>query len=139
MRVQPYLCFEGACEEALAFYGKAIGAKVTFSMRNKETPDPAMCRPGTEEKIMHAEFQVGDSALMASDGMCTGKPNSRASRSIWSRKRMPRRNACSMRLARRQGGDAAGQDLLLLQLRHGDGPLRCRLDDLRAAADVTAT
>jgi PhnB protein len=67
MKVHSYLCFEGRTEEALKFYEKAIGAKVTMLMRYKDAPE-GMCTPGTEDKVMHSAFTVGDSELMASDG-----------------------------------------------------------------------
>jgi PhnB protein len=73
MQVQPYLTFEGRCEEALDFYGKAIGAKTEMMMRFKDSPDKSMSSPGNENKVMHASFKVGDSAIMASDGMAKGK------------------------------------------------------------------
>ena len=70
MQVQAYLSFGGRCEEALAFYKQAIGAEVTMMMRWKESPEPAMkAPPGREEKIMHAAFKVGETTLMADDGM----------------------------------------------------------------------
>lgn len=77
MQVQPYLFFDGRCEEALAFYRKAIGAEVEMMMRFKENPDPqpGMCAPGSEDKVMHACFKVGETAIMASDGHCNGKPS----------------------------------------------------------------
>lgn len=76
MEVQPYLFFEGVCEEALAFYQRAIGAKVIMKMLYKESPDKTMmCGSIDEKKIMHSAFQVGGSTICASDGMCTGKPN----------------------------------------------------------------
>ena len=77
MQVQPYLFFDGRCEEALDFYKKALGAKVEMLMRFKESPegkDKPMCSPGTEDKIMHSCFKVGDTAVMASDGYAKGKP-----------------------------------------------------------------
>ncbi len=76
MQVQTYLFFDGRCEEALEFYEGALGAKVEMMMRFKENPDPqpGMCAPGSENKIMHAAFHVGDSLVMASDGMAGGKP-----------------------------------------------------------------
>ena len=77
MNVQPYLFFDGRCEEALDFYRKTLGAEVTMLMRFSESPeprDPKMVPPGSENKVMHASFRVGDSTLMASDGNCTGKP-----------------------------------------------------------------
>ncbi len=77
MFVQPYLFLDGRCEEALDFYKKKIGADVTFMMRFKENPDkdaPGCAPKGGEDKIMHAAFKVGDTLVMASDGMCSGKP-----------------------------------------------------------------
>jgi PhnB protein len=78
MQVQPYLFFEGRCEEALAFYGKAIGAKIVDLMRFKESPEPPppdMCPPGSDDKVMHASFTIGETTVMASDGRASGQPN----------------------------------------------------------------
>jgi PhnB protein len=78
MNVQPYLFFEGRAEEALAFYTKALGTKVDMVMRNNEAPEPpppGMLPPGSENKVMHASFKVGDTDVMLSDGRCSGKPN----------------------------------------------------------------
>lgn len=78
MFAQPYLFFDGRCEEALAFYRKAIGAEVTMLMRNNESPDPhppGMLPPGSENKILHCSFTVGETTILASDGHCAGKPN----------------------------------------------------------------
>ena len=73
--VQPYLFFEGRCEEALAFYRGALGAEVTMLMRFKESPDPGMVAPGTGDNVMHASFRIGDTTVMASDGRCLGQPS----------------------------------------------------------------
>jgi PhnB protein len=75
MQVQPYLNFNGRCEEALAFYGKALGAKIEMLMRFKDSPDPGMVTPGSEEKVMHSSFRVGDATVLASDGRCQGQTN----------------------------------------------------------------
>ena len=70
MKVQAYITFSGRCEEALAFYKKAVGAEVTGLMRWKESPDKDMKgSPGFEEKIMNAAFRIGETQLMADDGM----------------------------------------------------------------------
>jgi len=74
MQIQPYLTFEGRCEEALEFYKKALGAEVTALMRFKDSPDPGMCAPGAGDKVMHSAFRIGDSTVMASDGRCVGNP-----------------------------------------------------------------
>jgi len=75
MLVQPYLNFDGRCDEALEFYKKAIGAKVGMLMRFKDAPDQCMISPGSENKVMHSSFQVGETTIMASDGRCTGRAN----------------------------------------------------------------
>ena len=78
MNVQPYLFFDGRCEEAIEFYRKALGAEVSMLMRYKDSPEPpqpGMVPPGSENKIMHASLRIGDTTLMASDGHCQGKPN----------------------------------------------------------------
>ena len=75
MQVQPYLFFEGRCDEALAFYRRALGAEVTAVMRFKESPDPGMIQPGAEDKVMHASFRVGETTVLASDGRCEGRPS----------------------------------------------------------------
>jgi len=73
MHVNPYLMFDGRTEEALAFYQQAIGAQVQMLMRFKENPEPQYNPPGSDEKIMHAGFMVGDTMIMATDGECGGK------------------------------------------------------------------
>jgi PhnB protein len=75
MQVQPYLNFNGRCEEALAFYGKALGAKIEMVMHFKDSPDPSMVSPGSENKVMHSSFRVGDAIVLASDGRCQGETN----------------------------------------------------------------
>ena len=77
MHVQPYLFFNGRTEEAIEFYRTALGATNVELMRNKDSPEPSppgMLPPGSENKIMHASFKVGDSTILASDGRCDGKP-----------------------------------------------------------------
>lgn len=78
MHVQPYLYFDGRCEDALEFYRHALGAHVTLLMRYNESPEPlppGMVPPGAENKVFHATFHIGDTALQASDGQCQGRPN----------------------------------------------------------------
>jgi PhnB protein len=72
MQVQSYLMFNGRTEEALEFYKKAVGAKVEMVMRFKDAPE-GQCAPGSENNIMHSSFKIGDTVLMASDGMCSGE------------------------------------------------------------------
>jgi PhnB protein len=75
MQIQPYLFFDGRCDEALEFYKKAIGAKVAMLMRWKDSPDQSVCTPTNADKVMHSQVEIGDTTVMASDGRCTGHPN----------------------------------------------------------------
>ena len=75
MFIQPYLFFDGRCDEAIEFYKKAIGAEVEMLMRWKDSPDKSMCSPGNENKVMHSCIKIGETSVMASDGRNTGKPN----------------------------------------------------------------
>jgi PhnB protein len=77
MPVTPYLFLDGRCEEAIEFYKKTLGAKVEMMMRFKEGPEPpqpGMCPPSSDEKIMHACVRIADTQVMASDGRCGGAP-----------------------------------------------------------------
>ena len=74
--IQPYLMFNGRCEEAIEFYKKALGAEVAMVMRYKESPEPpppGMMTDNWGDKIMHASFKVGGNLIMASDG-CSAEP-----------------------------------------------------------------
>jgi PhnB protein len=76
--IQPYLFFNGNCEQAVEFYRKALGAEVQMMMRFKESPEPpppGRVPPGFENKIMHTSFRVGQTIVMASDGCATEKPS----------------------------------------------------------------
>ncbi|MBQ4853904.1 VOC family protein [Rhodanobacter sp. B2A1Ga4] len=78
MQVQPYLFFDGRCEEAITFYRQAIGAEVVMLMRYADGPDgSAQCPDGTQppaDKVMHACLQIGASQVLVSDGFCGGQP-----------------------------------------------------------------
>jgi PhnB protein len=76
MLIQPYLFFDGRCEEAITFYRKALGAEVEILMHYKESPGPMP--PGTHadfgNKVMHANLRIGDGSVMMADD-CMGHPN----------------------------------------------------------------
>ena len=77
MQTQPYLFFDGRCEEAINFYRKAAGAEILMLLRFKESPEPpqpGMIPPGAENKVMHAALRIGGSTVLMSDGHCKGKP-----------------------------------------------------------------
>ena len=78
MKIEPYLFFNGRCEEAMAFYKEALGAEVTLQMRMNESPEPhppGCLPPGFEHKIMHANLRIGETNLMVSDGNNAMQPS----------------------------------------------------------------
>jgi PhnB protein len=77
MKIEPYLVFNGRCDEAIEFYRNALGATVEFLMRHDESPEQApegMLPPDWGRKVMHASLSVGGATLMASDGKSTERP-----------------------------------------------------------------
>jgi PhnB protein len=72
MHIEPYLFFEGRCEEAIDFYKNAAGASVEMLMRFKDSPETGdnSMMPADKNKIMHASFRIGDTLVGASDGGC---------------------------------------------------------------------
>src|SRR5207248_673862 len=70
-RVEPYLYFNGRCEEALEFYKQSIGAKVAVHARIGDVPG-SNAPPGSAGKVMHAHMKVGDTTVLASDGQSSG-------------------------------------------------------------------
>ncbi|MBF0585174.1 MAG: VOC family protein [Magnetococcales bacterium] len=76
MKVEPYLFFEGRCEEAIDLYRRVLGAEVTFLLRYRESPEPPEHWPNPDvgDRVMHANLRLGDTMVMLSDGMCNGKP-----------------------------------------------------------------
>jgi PhnB protein len=75
MNIQPYLFFDGRCEEAIAFYQQTLGAEVGMLMRWKDSPDKSMCTPTNAEKVMHSSLRIGEATVMMSDGRNTGHPD----------------------------------------------------------------
>ena len=73
--IQPYLNFDGRCEEALNFYRSALGAEVDMMMRFKDSPEPHGCGAEAGDKIMHSSFRVAGNTVMASDCRGSGKPS----------------------------------------------------------------
>lgn len=65
--IDAYLNFNGNCAEAMLFYEKALGGKIEMMMTFGQSPDPAMCQPGAEDRILHASLLVGEQRLLASD------------------------------------------------------------------------
>ena len=82
MQILPYVFYDGRCEEAIAFYKKAVGAEVKMLTRFSENPDLTQkdCPDGTPtpvvapDKVMHADVSIGGSSVLMSDGHAGGQP-----------------------------------------------------------------
>ena len=80
MHIEPYLFFDGRCDEAIDFYRSALGAELEMLMRYEESPEPPPADkvpPGSGHKVMHASLRIGETRVMASDGFCAGQPSFR--------------------------------------------------------------
>lgn len=78
MIIQPYVNFDGRCDEAIDFYKKTLGAKVEKLLRFKDNPEPPSAECAAQfdpDKVMHAQLQIGNSVIMASDSRSTGNPD----------------------------------------------------------------
>jgi PhnB protein len=65
-----YLFFDGTCAQAMRFYERVTGGKITAMLKYSESPepvDPAHCGPGDMDRIMHASLVIDGRNLMASD------------------------------------------------------------------------
>lgn len=72
MQFVPYLNFDGNCAEAIALYAQLFGGKIVHQMHFGEMPPNEDMPPLSEaakQRIMHAQLQVGDQTIMASDAL----------------------------------------------------------------------
>jgi PhnB protein len=67
MQVNPYLFFNGNCEEALNYYQKALGARIEARMPYGDGPADMPIPADWKSKIMHARITIDGEVLMASD------------------------------------------------------------------------
>jgi hypothetical protein len=129
MHTQVYLFFDGRCDEALEFYKKNLGIEVEMLMRFKDAPkqNEAMCTPGSENKVMHSCFKLGDWRVMASDGR--GQADLPRLRTVAVSEGGGRGGSGVQRAERRRtGADAADEDVLLAKIWYGGGQVRRRMD-----------
>jgi PhnB protein len=67
MQCNPYLTFNGNCEQAFKVYEKVLGGKILAMMKFSETPASDQHGPEFRDKIVHARLSFGNNILMASD------------------------------------------------------------------------
>jgi len=67
MQLNPYLHFNGNCEEALKFYEQTLGARIDGLQRFAGSPAAEHAPPEWGDKVLHARLRIGNDILMASD------------------------------------------------------------------------
>src|SRR5215831_15025000 len=67
MHINPYLNFNGQCDEAIKFYEQALGARLNFKMTWGESPMAKELPAAAHNLIMHATLAIGDGSLMMAD------------------------------------------------------------------------
>lgn len=67
MQLNPYLLFNGQCEEAFKYYERVLGGKITAILLHEGSPGASHVPPEWGKKVMHAHMTVGDQVLMGSD------------------------------------------------------------------------
>ena len=67
MHLNPYIFFNGDCEEAFKFYEQTLGAKIDGMLTHAGTPAEEHVPAEWRDKIIHARLIIGDTPLMASD------------------------------------------------------------------------
>lgn len=68
MQINPYLHFNGQCEEAFNFYAQCLGGKIDFMLTYAGTPVEQHVPAEWQSKILHATLAVGDQILQGADG-----------------------------------------------------------------------
>lgn len=68
----PYFILNGRTEQAVAFYQRALGAKLETMQRFGDVNQS--CPEAMKSRVMHAALRVGDALLMMSDGPNDGTP-----------------------------------------------------------------
>ncbi len=66
MQINPYLNFNGNCEEAFRFYEGVLGGKIESISRFGESP-VAETQPSMRDLVIHARLLVDGQVIMGSD------------------------------------------------------------------------
>ncbi|MGZ5156295.1 MAG: VOC family protein [Caldimonas sp.] len=73
MQFDPYLHFDGRCDDAIHFYHDALGAEVTTLVRRSDDPaargDDAAAGA---DAVLHVSLRIGDAVLSGTDAPCRG-------------------------------------------------------------------
>ncbi len=65
--VNPYVSFNGNCEEAFNFYKDVFGTEIQGLMRWSDNPDCGQMPADQQNQVMHTALPIGETVLMGSD------------------------------------------------------------------------
>jgi PhnB protein len=66
VQIDPYVLFDGNCEEAFTFYQSALGGEMQIS-RFEGSPMENHVPAGAKQKVMHVSLSVKGATLMGAD------------------------------------------------------------------------
>lgn len=67
MKLDIYINYKGNCREAFLFYEQYLGGKITSIATFRQLPENANISEERKDDIMHAEIEIGGTALMGAD------------------------------------------------------------------------
>ncbi|MGZ8260205.1 MAG: VOC family protein [Caldimonas sp.] len=73
MRVDPYLHFDGHCDDAIRFYRDALGAEVTALVRRDNDGSDASGDDAEAGTVLHVSLRIGDAMLAGTDAPGRGE------------------------------------------------------------------
>lgn len=75
MKIVTSLSFRGQCREAFEFYARVLGGRITAAITYGDGPPDMPVGPEYKDRLMHCWLEVGDQAIMGSDGIPEFAPN----------------------------------------------------------------
>jgi PhnB protein len=73
MSLNPYLFFNGQCEEAFEFYARALGGKILAIHRYEGSPMSEQMPPGWGSKVMHESLDLGNGTILMGSDAAPGR------------------------------------------------------------------
>ncbi len=67
MQSNPYMNFNGQCEEAFKFYEKCFRGKIESMFMYEGSPMASQTPAGWGKKVMHSALQIGEDFIMGAD------------------------------------------------------------------------
>ena len=66
MKLDIYINYPGTCRDAFRFYEQHLGGRIVMMMNHGESPESRV-PPGFNDKVLHAQLELGGSVLRGAD------------------------------------------------------------------------